>query len=89
MISSVYIALGVIITCLDFIGLFEFWQVYAIISLVMTIGASLVANIILKGLGTFDGGFGISTFLFSGICSLMIWMLSIRGKVNILDHKKS
>ena len=57
---------------------------YAIISVVMTIGASLVANIVFRGLDTYDGGFGIATFLFSGVSSLMIWMMSIRGKINIL-----
>ena len=55
----------------------------------MTIGSSLVSNIIFQGLGTYDGGFGVGVFLFSGVCSLLIWMLSIRGKISVLEHKKS
>ena len=84
MISSVYAALAVIITCLDFLGLFEYWQVFAIISLLMTIGSSLVSNIVFKGLLTYDGGFAIGAFLFSGVTSLMIWMLSVRGRISVL-----
>ena len=84
MMSSVFTALAVVITCLDFLGLFEYWQVFASISLIMTIGSSLVSNIVFKGLSTYDGGFGIGVFLFSGVTSLMIWMLSVRGKISVL-----
>lgn len=55
----------------------------------MTIGYSLLCSIIVFGLDTFDGGNSISVFLFSGMCSLMIWLLSVRGKISILEHKKS
>jgi ammonia channel protein AmtB len=33
------------------------------------------------GLETFDGGGGLTVFLYSGTVSLMIWVLCIRGKV--------
>lgn len=50
----------------------------------MTIGYSFSSALITYGLDTYDGGCGISVFLFSGVCSLMIWLLSIRGKISIL-----
>jgi len=87
--SSVFGALGVVITCLDFVGMFEYWQVFAIISIIMTIGYSLSSAVIVYGLDTYDGGCGVSVFLFSGMCSLMIWFLSIRGKITVLEQKRS
>jgi hypothetical protein len=32
------------------------------------------------GLKIFDGGGGMSVFLFSGVVSLVIWVIAIRGK---------
>jgi hypothetical protein len=55
----------------------------------MSIGYGLCSSIIVYGLDTFDGGNAISVFLFSGMCSLMIWLISVRGKISILEHKKS
>lgn len=50
----------------------------------MTIGYGLCSAIILAGLKTFDGGNASSVFLYSGIVSLMIWLVSVRGKISIL-----
>ncbi len=50
----------------------------------MNIGFSLSSALIIFGLDTYDGGFGVATFLYSGICSLMIWLLCVRGKISVL-----
>lgn len=84
LVNSVYAALGVIITCMDFIGLFEYWQVFTLIAFIMTIGCSLCSAIGIYGLDTYDGGEASSVFLFSGMSSLMIWFMSVRGKISIL-----
>ena len=63
-------------------GLFRYWQVYFLIAPTMAIGYSIVHNIINYGLKTFDGGGGMAVFLYSGMCSLMIWALCIRSKVS-------
>ena len=55
----------------------------------MTIGYGLASAIILYGLKAYDGGGGITVFLYSGVCSIIIWLLCIRGKISILEHKKS
>ena len=39
------------------------------------------------GLDTFDGGGGMTVFLYSGVCSLMIWILCIRGKIDPSRYK--
>ena len=87
LIRSIFASLSVLLTTLDFIGLFRYWQVYIIIAPIMTIGFSLNASILLYGLKVFDGGGGLIIFLYSGVCSLMIWALSIRGKINISEYR--
>jgi len=82
---SGYACLAIVITVLDFIGLFSFWQIYLLIPPIMAIGYCLNSAIIIYGLKTFDGGGGLSIFLYSGLCSLMIWILCIRGKI---DHNR-
>lgn len=86
-IRCLFASLAVLITALDFIGLFSYWQVYFIMSPIMGIGYSLIDAIITYGLKTFDGGGGMTVFLYSGVCSLMIWIICIRGKVNPLRYK--
>jgi len=83
--KSGYACLAILITGLDFIGLFSFWQVYLLIAPIMTIGYCLNSSIIIYGLKAFDGGGGLSIFLYSGVCSLMIWIMCIRGK---MDHDR-
>ena len=82
MIRCVFASLAVLLTVLDFIGLFDYWQVYLLIAPIMTIGYSLNSAIITYGLKTYDGGGGYTIFLYSGICSLMIWVMCIRGKID-------
>lgn len=50
----------------------------------MNIGFAFSSALVIYGLDTYDGGYGIATFLFSGMCSLMIWLLSVRGKISVL-----
>lgn len=85
LIRSVFASLAVLLTVLDFVGLFDYWQVYLLIAPIMTIGFALNSSIVIYGLNTFDGGGGYLVFLYSGVCSLMIWMFCIRGKI---DHER-
>jgi hypothetical protein len=82
LLRSIFACLAILLTILDFVGLFDYWQVYLLIAPIMTIGYSLCSSIIIYGLKTFDGGGGVSIFLYSGVCSLMIWALCIRGKID-------
>lgn len=86
-IRCLFASLAVLITALDFIGFFGYWQVYFIMAPIMGIGYSLIEAIIIYGLKTFDGGGGMTVFLYSGVCSLMVWALCIRGKVNPNRYK--
>jgi ammonia channel protein AmtB len=60
-----------------------------IIAPIMTIGYGLCSSIIVYGLDVYDGGGGLTVFLYSGMCSVMIWLISIRGKISITKFKKS
>lgn len=82
LIRSVFASFTVLLTVLDFVGLFDYWQVYLLIAPIMTIGFSLNSAIVIYGLKTFDGGGGCLIFLYSGICSLMIWAFCVRGKID-------
>ena len=86
-IRCVFTSLAVLITALDFMGLFANWQVYFIMGPVMAIGYGLIEGIIVYGLDTFDGGGGMTVFLYSGACSLMIWLICIRGKIHPSRYK--
>ncbi len=55
----------------------------------MTIGYGLGSAIMIYGLNAYDGGGGVTVFLYSGICSIIIWFLCVRSKISILEHKKS
>ena len=82
---SLYASLLVLLTALDFIGVFCYWQVYLIMAPIMTIGSSLCSALLVRGLKIFDGGGGLLLFFYSGICSLIIWVVLIRGNI---DPKK-
>lgn len=88
---SLYSSLLVLLTALDFIGLFCYWQVYLIMAPIMTIGSSLCSALLIRGLKIFDGGGGLLVFLYSGICSIIIWALLIKDNIdsNKLIIKKS
>jgi hypothetical protein len=82
LVRSLFAALACLITALDFVGLFGYWQVYLVIAPIMTVGIALTSSIIIYGLKCFDGGGGCTVFLYSGVCSLIIWAMCIRGKID-------
>ena len=82
MIRCIFASFAVLLTVLDFVGLFDYWQVYLLLAPIMTIGFALNSSIVIYGLNTFDGGGGYLIFLYSGIVSLMIWLVCIRGKID-------
>ena len=79
---SLYSTLLVLLTVMDFMGLFCYWQVYLIMAPIMTIGSSLCSAILIRGLKIFDGGGGLLLFFYSGICSLIIWIVLIKGNID-------
>ena len=79
---SIFACLSVLLSVLDFVGLFDYWQVYLLMAPIMTVGYALSSAIVVYGLRTFDGGGGVTIFLYSGVCSLIIWALSVRGKID-------
>ena len=88
---SLHASLFVLLTSLDFLGLFCYWQAYLILAPIMTIGATLSSAILIKGLHIFDGGSGLLVFFYSGVFSLMIWIVLFRDKFQVddLNIKKS
>lgn len=87
LVKALYASLTVLLTCLDFVGLFDYWQVFMIIAPLMTIGSSLCSSILLYGLKVYDGGGGLTVFFYSGVCSLIIWIVSLRGKIPMNKYK--
>jgi hypothetical protein len=87
LLRSMFASLAVLLTVLDFIGLFNYWQVYLLIAPIMTIGYSLNSSLLIYGLKVFDGGGGLAIFLYSGVCSLMIWVLTVRGKIDASRYR--
>lgn len=90
-VRSLFASLTVLLTALDFLGLFCYWQAYLIIAPIMTFGTSLTGAILIRGLNIFDGGGGLLIFLYSGVTSLVIWAILIRGKLapTLLTPRKS
>lgn len=80
--------LMILLVSLDFIGIFQYWQMYLIMAPILTFGFSLNYGINTFGLGAYDGGGGFNVFLFSGVAALLIWFLVVRGKFNEQLHKK-
>jgi len=80
---SLHACLLVLLTALDFIGLFCYWQAYLILAPILTIGNSLSGAILLRGLKIFDGGSGMLVFLYSGVSSVIIWAILIRDKPHL------
>lgn len=74
---------------MDYLGIFIYWQIYLFIAPIITLGYTFNSAILISGLKIFDGGAGMQAFLFSGIASLLIWFLSVRGKITLSLHKKS
>lgn len=80
---SLHASLLVLLTSLDFLGLFCYWQVYLILSPMMIIGATLSSAILIRGLNVFDGGSGLLVFFYSGVFSFMIWLVLLKDKPHL------
>jgi hypothetical protein len=65
---------------LDYIGIFRYWQIYMLLVPVINILWSLNYAILRYGLKMFDGGCGMTVFLFAGVVSILIWIISVRQK---------
>ena len=66
---------------IDFMGLFQYWQIYLIIGGSMACGMALNGSIIYKGLEGFDGGGGVTVFLFGAVVSIVVWWVLVREDV--------
>lgn len=80
-------SLCILLICFDFIGLFNYWQVYFLIGPIAAFGYAFCSSTIVYGLNTFDGGAGMQVFLYSGVVSLLIWVVCIRGKLPIAKYQ--
>lgn len=89
LVRASFAMLAVLLTVLDFVGVFAFWQVHLLFIPVMVIGYALNSAVLLLGLKIFDGGVGMQAFLYSAVISFMIWVISVRGKVTVSLHKKA
>lgn len=90
-IRSLFASLTVLLTVLDFLGLFCYWQAYLIMAPIITLGTSLTGAILIRGLNIFDGGGGLLIYLYSGITSLVIWAILFKDKLSpsLLTPRKS
>lgn len=70
----------ILLIFLDYVGIFKHWQLYIILAPLINLGWSLNYAILRYGLKIFDGGLGVSVFLFSGACTIAIWVVSVRGR---------
>ena len=75
--------LAVLLVCLDFIGIFQYWQMYLIMSPILTFGFAMNFGINTFGLKAYDGGGGFNIFLYSGAAAFVIWFFVVRGKYKL------
>ena len=75
--------LMIVLVSMDFIGIFQYWQMYLIMSAILTVGFSINYGINVHGLDIFDGGGAYTIYLYSGVAALVIWILVIRGKYKV------
>jgi ammonia channel protein AmtB len=90
-VRCLFASLTVLLTALDFLGIFCYWQVYLIMSPIITFGSALTGAILIRGLKIFDGGGGLLVFLYSGVTSLVIWGMLIKDNIppSVLTPRKS
>lgn len=65
---------------LDYIGIFRYWQIYMLLVPICNFMWSFNLSVLRYGLKMFDAGGGISVFLFAGVVSIVIWIVSVRQK---------
>lgn len=80
--------LMVLVVSVDFIGIFQYWQMYLIMAPILTIGFATNFGINVYGLEVYDGGGGMNIFLYSGVAAFVIWFLAVRGKYKVELHDK-
>jgi hypothetical protein len=73
---------AVLLVSLDFIGIFRYWQIYVILIPIINFGWSFNYCVLRYGLNIFDGCGGLTVFLFSGVVSIAIWVVSVRASDN-------
>lgn len=88
-IRCIFASLSVLLTMIDFIGLFSHWQAYLLAVPILAVGHTLCSSLIVYGLKVFDGGGGMTVFLYSGVCSLMIWIICLRNRQSERKNKHS
>lgn len=69
----------IILICIDYIGIFRYWQIYMIIVPVVNFGWSFNYYVLRYGLQIFDGCGGLTIFAFSGVVTIAMWVVSVRG----------
>jgi len=82
MIESSLAIFPILIVMIDFIGIWKYWQFYVFLVPIINLGWSLNYAILRYGITIFDGGLGLNVFLFSGVLTIVIWVVSIRGRHN-------
>jgi hypothetical protein len=70
----------VLLVCLDFVGIFKYWEIYMMIVLFVGFGWSFISALFRYVLKIFDGEGGMSVFLFSGVVTVVIWWIAVRGR---------
>lgn len=71
---------AVLLVCLDYIGIFRYWQIYLFLAPIINFGWSFIYSVLRYALFVFDGQGGLTVFLFSGVVTMMIWIVSVRGR---------
>lgn len=70
----------IVLICIDFIGIFRYWQIFMIMVPIVNFGWGLNYSVLRYGLKIFDGCGGLTVFAFSGVATIIIWTVSVRGK---------
>lgn len=78
----------VLLVCLDYVSIFRHWQIYILLAPIINFGSSFVYTLFRYALYVFDGQGGLTIFLFSGVVTLTIWVVSVRGNPEKFKGKK-
>lgn len=88
MIESSLAIFPILLIFIDILGIWQYWQIYILIVPIVNLGWALNYSILKYGITVFDGGVGQTVFLFSGVVTLAIWAVSVRGKFDRLLTNK-
>ena len=70
----------VLLIAIDYIGIFRYWQIYMLIVPIISFLWTFNHAVFRYGLKIFDGGCGLDVFLFSGVVTLVLWVIAVRTK---------